>query len=114
VRMENLVRVGGGEEQAYVLNLLGGVAGQVALARWVGVGLRAWASYGFAKEGREEQALANVEPQVLFHVGPLEPRVGVLLPVYPLGAVASRTTPSGDPIYDPRFVAVRLAITARF
>lgn len=113
VKMDNLFSSTKRVTESWLANVVGGASLGLGLAKWLDVGLRAWASVALQEDGRDDHVLVNVEPQLRFHFGPLHPVVGMLIPVFPLQK-DSRTLPSKDPIYDPRFVALRLALAAKF
>jgi hypothetical protein len=113
VKMDNLISSTKSATEGWLANIVGGASIGVGLANWLDFGLRAWASYALQEDGRDDNVLVDVEPQLRFHVGPVHPVVGLLIPMVPI-AKDSRTLPSGDPVYDPRFVALRLAVGAKF
>jgi hypothetical protein len=114
VKMDNLFSSTKNAREGYLANFVLGASVGVGLMKWLDFGIRAWGSYALEKDGRDDSVLVNVEPQLRGHFGPIHPVVGVLIPVVPIAAKDSRTTPAGDPIYDPRFVALRLGIGAKF
>jgi hypothetical protein len=113
VKMDNLFSSTKSATEGWLANIVGGASVGVGMMKWLDFGIRAWASYALQKDGRDDNVLVNVEPQLRFHAGPIHPVVGLLIPVVPISK-DSRTTPAGDPLYDPRFVALRLAVGAKF
>jgi hypothetical protein len=114
VKMDNLFSSTKAARNGYLANFVGGASVGVGLMKWLDFGIRAWGSYALEKDGRDDNVLVNVEPQLRAHVGPIHPTVGLLIPIVPIAAKDSRTTAAGEPIYDPRFVALRLAVGAKF
>lgn len=113
VRMDNLLSTSSTNTETWVADFVGGVRVGYTVADWVAVGIRGWASYALQKEGRDDNVLVNVEPNVSFHVGPIHPYAGLLVPVFPIAAKDSRTTDEG-PVYDVRYVSFRLGVYSRF
>jgi hypothetical protein len=113
VKMDNLFSSTKSATEGWLGNIVGGASVGVGLAKWLDFGIRAWASYALQKDGRDDNLLVDVEPQLRLHFGPIHPVIGLLIPVLPISK-DSRTLPSKDPVYDPRFVAFRLAVAAKF
>ena len=121
IKNDNLIGIVGSLAHGYVGDVVGGAAAAYSLAEWVDVALRAWVSFTYAGwPDLDSKVLAVAEPQLRFHLGVLQPTVGLLVPFAPIGAhdlppPASVTAgPPADPTFDPRFFAVRIAAAARF
>ncbi|MEO8798793.1 MAG: hypothetical protein ABI551_12975 [Polyangiaceae bacterium] len=116
IKLENMISTSSSNEKSYLGELVPGVQATYGLAKWLDVGLRAWASIAFEKENHDNNALIVVEPQIRGHFGPIHPAVGLLLPVFPGSGPSGGYNPPVpyEPTFDTRFLAFRLAVTAAF
>jgi len=112
VKMENLVSTASNPAHKYLGEVVGGARFSYRVASWLDVGLRAWMVGAFEKEEKPGNVNAVVEPQLRAHLGAVMPVVGLLIPVVP--ATVSDSTPDAAPIFDPRFIALRVGAGARF
>jgi hypothetical protein len=116
VKLENLISTQSDVEHRYLGEIVPGFLVSYKLIKYLDVGLRGWASIAFDKEDHDNNMEIVVEPQLRGHFGPINPTVGLLLPVFPTKAPDSNYTPGQpyDPIFDPRFIALRIAIGVNF
>ncbi|HEX7663249.1 MAG TPA: hypothetical protein VF407_01995 [Polyangiaceae bacterium] len=116
IKLENMISTSSSNEKGYLGELVPGVQANYGLAKFLDVGLRAWASIAFDKEDHDNNALIVVEPQIRGHFGPIHPAIGLLLPVFPGSGPSGGYNPPTpyEPTFDTRFLAFRLAITAAF
>ena len=112
VKMENLISTASNPAHSYLGEVVIGGRVSYAVMRWLDVGLRAWAVAAFEKEEKPGNVTAVVEPQVRAHLGTVTPVVGLLIPVVPTSV--NDSTPNEAPIFDPRFIALRLGLGFRF
>ncbi len=109
-----LVSTASHPEKRVAGDVVGGAELAVPAADWLDLALRAFINVPFAKEERSDAMLAVAEPQVRFHLGPVKPYVGVLLPFLPAGTHATDVVEGGAPAFDPRMIAIRLGASAAF
>lgn len=95
-------------------DVVAGVEGAVPVAPFVDLALRAFVNVPFDKEERSDSYLGVLEPQVRFHLGPLSPYAGFLIPLLPVGTRGTDVTTEGVPTIDPRYPALRLGAIARW
>lgn len=115
VVMDNLISASSTLKKTYLGEINVGLRVTYELAKWLDVGARAWVNVAFDKEDRDSSVLAILEPQVRMHFGPVTPMIGVLIPVAPFSSTDTNTGPvPTNPVFDARFVALRLAVGAHF
>jgi hypothetical protein len=116
VKLENLISTQSDPEHRYLGEIVPGFLVSYKVIKFLDVGLRGWASIAFDKEDHDNNALIVVEPQLRAHLGPIHPVVGLLLPVFPATAPGNTYNPPTpyDPVFDPRFLALRLSFAATF
>ncbi len=116
VKLENLISTQSDPEHRYLGEIVPGFLVSYKVIKFLDVGLRGWASIAFDKEDHDNNALIVVEPQLRAHFGPIHPVVGLLLPVFPATAPGNTYNPPTpyDPVFDPRFLALRLSLAATF
>ncbi|MEO8878598.1 MAG: hypothetical protein ABI461_23615 [Polyangiaceae bacterium] len=116
VKLENMIATSSSLEKGYLGEIVPGFLASYSVVKWLDVGLRGWASIAFDKENHDNNALIVVEPQLRAHIGPIHPVVGLLLPIFPTAAPGNTYNPPQpyEPVFDPRFLALRLALTGSF
>lgn len=116
VKLENLISTTSSAEKGYLGELVPGFLASYGVVKWLDVGLRGWASVAFDKENHDNNALMVVEPQLRGHFGPIHPVVGLLLPFFPTSGPGNTYNPPVpyEPVFDPRFLALRIALTGKF
>jgi hypothetical protein len=115
VKMDNLLSASSTLKKTYLGEVTVGLRATYELQEWLDVGARVWLNVAFDKEDRDSSVLAILEPQVRFHFGPVTPLVGLLIPVAPFKSTDTNTGPvPTNPVFDARFIALRLAVGARF
>ena len=115
VKMDNLLSASSTLKKTYLGEVTVGLRATYELKEWLDVGARVWLNVAFDKEDRDSSVLAILEPQVRFHLGPVTPLVGLLIPVAPFKSTDTNTGPvPTNPVFDARFIALRLAVGARF
>jgi hypothetical protein len=101
VKVENLIGTKKSLDASYVGELVGGLRVGYWVHPRLEVALRGWVNGGFSGASEDRTTAAAIEPQVLAKLGPVEPFLGVLVPV------------TGPPS-DGSFFGVRLGIAGRF
>ena len=116
VKMENLIATSSSLEKGYLGEIVPGFLAAYGVTKWLDVGLRGWASIAFDKEDHDNNALIVVEPQLRAHFGPIHPVVGLLLPIFPVTGPGNTYNPPEpyEPVFDPRFLALRVAVAGKF
>ncbi len=116
IKMENLIATSSSLEKGYLGEIVPGFLASYGVTKWLDVALRGWASIAFDKEDHDNNALIVVEPELRAHFGPIHPVVGLLLPVFPVTGPGNTFNPPEpyDPVFDPRFLALRIAIAGKF
>lgn len=116
VKLENLISTSSSNEKGYLGELVPGALVTYSVIKYLDVGLRAWASIAFDKEDHDNNALIVVEPQLRGKIGPLRPIAGLLLPIFPATGPGNTYNPPEpyEPVFDPRFLALRLALSGEF
>ncbi len=112
-RFDNLFSTSSTNKETWVADFVLGAKLGYEVTDWMNLALKAWGSYSLKKEGRDDNVLVNVEPQVAFNLGPIHPYAGLIVPVFPVAAKDSRETSEG-PVYDVRYVSFRLGLFSRF
>jgi hypothetical protein len=116
VKWENMFSTTKDAEKSYLGEIVGGFLVSYRVVKFLDVGVRAWISAAFDKEDHQSNELIVVEPQLRAHVGPIHPTVGLLLPIVPTSGPGNTNTPPTpyQPVFDTRFLALRLSLAATF
>ncbi|MGH7285674.1 MAG: hypothetical protein ACRELY_29500 [Polyangiaceae bacterium] len=116
IKMENLIATSSSLDKGYLGEIVPGFLASYGVTKWLDVALRGWASIAFDKEDHDNNALIVVEPELRAHFGPIHPVVGLLLPIFPVTGPGNTYNPPEpyDPVFDPRFLALRVALTGKF
>jgi hypothetical protein len=116
VKWESMISTDKAAEKGYLGEIVGGFLASYRVVKYLDVGVRAWISAAFDKEDHQSNELIVIEPQLRGHIGPIHPTAGLLLPIVPTTGPGNTNNPPTpyQPVFDTRFLALRLSLAATF